>query len=185
VKATGDDPVDEPAHWSLPLPRLLDRARRLPWAEDGASKGDPNSPKEDPHIALARRLLRRARTLRPNLKTYLVDEPNGVETDAWRKMKPADSGVDEFVDAPVPGAKGLKGILLSVYPQSAVGARAPGSPPDEEAPVKGIPSIVVTTWRSAARCGMPDKADAIIYDFRAAPEEITPSMQWITKAPAS
>jgi hypothetical protein len=145
----------------------------------------------DPHVTLVLDLLKRAKTDRKDWKTW-VQSPlsmqfagNSAPTDV---LKAADEALGGVFGAMMNGGS-RQGAILPITSQNLIAAMAADEmPSNEEIPdsVLKMPSIVIfSLFFVEARTqssGSVTTFPSIVYDFRSAPEEITPSMQWI-KAP--
>jgi hypothetical protein len=186
-RRTGDDPVDLVTSWDDFVPPSLAEKR---WEMMRSERtGKPGQ--TDPHVTLVLDLLKRAKTDRKDWKTW-VQSPlsmqfagNSAPTDV---LKAADEALGGVFGAMMNGGS-RQGAILPITSQNLIAAMAADEmPSNEEIPdsVLKMPSIVIfSLFFVEARTqssGSVTTFPSIVYDFRSAPEEITPSMQWI-KAP--
>jgi hypothetical protein len=168
-RATGSDRVDL---WPNNVP--IGVPLNLLWAVHMDYKAfypPENAP--DPRAALVARLLNKARALKPGWKTWLLDdvilqhEPRPVPESEKPKA-------DVFLSASSWDRRPDEGHLISISPKRT---NAPRNPPPGAIDVSGIPSIILDTFDGPAVS--TESRIAIVYDFRAAPNDITGSLEWI------
>jgi hypothetical protein len=176
LTAGRDDPVD--------LPINPDRPGEPFWPESfaalglGPAEAMRERPKnvEPPQTTLARSLLDMAKEHTPALKTYLMAQQPAMIFGGSAPARPLLTEDVSLVTALYLDPNMTTGILLPVWPQVAV----PASYPAEK---RDYPAIVRLTFRPTGPDFPKDfTAPIAVLDFRAAPEEISTSLEWILPA---
>lgn len=183
-RRTGQDPVDLLSSWDDFVPPSLAEKR---WELMGSQQRDkPGTP--DPHITMVLDLLKRAKADRKDWKTWVQGplaapfNPSSAQIDIQKSCDEVLGGIFGAMG----GGATRQGAVLPITSQNLIATLAADEiPAGEEVPdsVLKMPSIVIfsmffvemRTQRNGGQTTFP----SIVYDFRTAPEEITPSLQWI------
>jgi hypothetical protein len=176
IAAGDDDPVD--------LPINPDRPGEPFWPESfaalgfGPAEAMRKQPKtmEPRQEFLARGLLDLAKQRKPALKTYLLGSQPAIRYGRTEPARPLLTEDVSLVTALYLDPFMTSGILLPAWPQSIV-------PPSYPAEKRDYPAIVSLTMRPSG----PDfpatfTSPIAVLDFRATPEDVSTSLEWILPA---
>lgn len=169
LHVTGSDPVDlwlDSIHITVP-----DNLLWIVHKDFTAFRAPVETP--DPRAALVTRLLNKARALKPGWKTWLLDD-----VIVQREPRPVPESekpkADVFLSASSWDRRPDQGDLIAVAPKET---RAPKDLPLGAIDTSGITPIVLATFDGSA--ASTESRVAIVYDFRAVPNDITDALQWI------
>ncbi|HEY3266144.1 MAG TPA: hypothetical protein VGM37_04405 [Armatimonadota bacterium] len=181
-KSTGVDPVDR-VSWDDYVPQSLrNRGIRV--------EGSANDVKDDTHIALLGRLIQHARTARKDWKVWAFDEGaeggGGAGADSLVPNPKDPSRPDLRVGSALamgPGA-GSSGVMFPITNDNLFTVLSEASDgPEEDIPdaLRNLtPMGLFTLFRAEMQVESKSKPPAFILDFRSAPNQITPSLEWIS-----